>query len=248
MIYLSIVIPLYNEEKRIPESIEKLGSYFKNQKYSYEIIFVNDGSSDNTVSKINSEISKQKNLKNIRIIDNKKNHGKGYVIRQGIMNSFGKYVLFTDVDLSTPIEEVEKLFPYIEKYPVIIGSRYLKKDSIKIAQPLSRRIISRAGNLFVKTFLGFPYKDTQCGFKLFESNASKDIFKRSTINRWGFDMEILAIAKLLGYKVKEVPVNWYDDPRSQVRAGRAAANTIKEVIKIKDNIKKGVYNNENYTK
>lgn len=242
MIYLSIIIPLYNEEKRVIESIGKLDSYFSNQKYSYEIIFVNDGSSDETISKLKTRISK---LRNIRIIDNKKNHGKGYVVRQGIMSAVGKYILFTDVDLSTPIKEIEKLLPYIEKYPVVIGSRYLKKDSIKIAQPLSRRIISRVGNLFIKLFLGLSYVDTQCGFKLFESKAAKDIFKRSTIDRWGFDMEILAIAKALGYKVKEVAVDWYDDPRSQVRASRAAWNTIKEVAKIRDNIKKGVYNNEN---
>lgn len=242
MIYLSIIIPLYNEEKRVIESIGKLDSYFSNQKYSYEIIFVNDGSSDETISKLKTRISK---LRNIRIIDNKKNHGKGYVVRQGIMSAVGKYILFTDVDLSTPIKEIEKLLPYIEKYPVVIGSRYLKKDSIKIAQPLSRRIISRVGNLFIKLFLGLSYVDTQCGFKLFESKAAKDIFKRSTIDRWGFDMEILAIAKALGYKVKEVAVDWYDDPRSQVRASRAAWNTIKEVAKIRSNMKKGVYKNEN---
>lgn len=242
MIYLSIIIPLYNEEKRVIESIGKLDSYFSNQKYSYEIIFVNDGSSDETISKLKTRISK---LRNIRIIDNKKNHGKGYVVRQGIMSAVGKYILFTDVDLSTPIKEIEKLLPYIEKYPVVIGSRYLKKDSIKIAQPLSRRIISRVGNLFIKLFLGLSYVDTQCGFKLFESKAAKDIFKKSTIDRWGFDMEILAIAKALGYKVKEVAVDWYDDPRSQVRASRAAWNTIKEVAKIRSNMKKGVYKNEN---
>lgn len=244
-LYLSIIIPAYNEEKRISQCFKQVKEYFSSQKYSYEIIFVNDGSTDKTISQLKSQILK---LSNFRIIDNIENHGKGYVVRQGMMAAKGKYILFADVDLSTPIEEIEKLFPYIKKYSVVIGSRYLKKSNIKIAQPLTRKIISRLGNIFIKLLLGLPYHDTQCGFKLFESSAARDIFSRSTINRWGFDMEILTIAKPLGYNVKEVAVNWYNDPRSQVRAGRAAWNTIKEVIKIKDNVKEGIYNDENIRK
>lgn len=248
-INLSVVISAYNEEQRIEECFHKLKHYFSHVQYSYEIIFVNDGSSDNTKLKIES-LNKNLTLKikNLKLISYQPNKGKGYGIRQGVMAAKGQYILFSDVDLSTPIKETEKLFKFIKKYPIVIGSRYLKKGSVKVAQPLTRRIISRLGNSLIKLMLGLFYQDTQCGFKLLDARSAKDIFSRATISRWGFDIEMLAIAKILGCRVKETAVDWYNDPRSQVRASRAVINTFREVLKIRANIKKGIYQHENLGK
>ncbi len=242
MKYLSIIVPMYNEENRIAHCVAQLSNYFKKQKYSYEVIFVDDGSTDNTVNVL-SGLIKDKN--NFKIIADKINHGKGYVVKRGVLASNGEWVLFTDADLSTPIEDLEKLFAYQNKFDVIIGSRYLKKDSIKVPQPFLRRAISRIGHTLISLTLNLPFADTQCGFKLFSQKSAKDIFSKMTINRWGFDMEILAIAKFLGYNIKEVAVTWYNDPNSKLRAGKAALDTFKELITIKSNLNKGVYGKSN---
>lgn len=239
---LSIIVPMYNEENRIAKCVSLLSNYFAKQKYNFEVIFVDDGSQDNTV-KILHELIKDK--KDFKIIANKINHGKGYVVKQGILNSQGSWILFTDADLSTPISELEKLLNYRGKFEVIIGSRYLKKDSIKVPQPFLRRAISRIGHTLISIILGLPFADTQCGFKLFSQKAAKDIFSRMTIERWGFDMEVLAIAKFLGYNIKEVAVAWYNDPNSHLRAGKAAMDTLKELMAIKSNLLKGRYANKN---
>lgn len=236
--FLSVIIPIYNEEARIEPTLEKLLSYFKHAKYSWEIILVNDGSSDQSEKIIRKDI---KGFSNISLISYAKNQGKGYAVRQGVATAKGQYILFMDADMSTPIEEISKLLAEIDKYPIVIGSRYLSKDNITIKQPWIRRMISRLGNKIIKTLLKLPYQDTQCGFKLFESTAAKKIFSQAQINHWGFDIEILAIAKILGYQVKEVAVTWHNDARSKVRAGRDAWHTFQEVIKIKNNIKSGVY-------
>jgi len=237
-VFLSVVVPTYNEEERIENCLKKIKGYFSKQNYSYEVIFVDDASIDKTVKIIKDAIGHWPVAK---IIENQENHGKGYVVRQGMLAASGKYILFTDADLSTPIEDVEKLLLEIDKFPIIIGSRYLAKKSIKIAQPLTRRIISRFGNFLIRAVLGLNFADTQCGFKLFSSKVAKDVFSRATINRWGFDMEILAIAQQLGYKIKEKSVNWYNDPHSKLRAGKAALETFKELFKIKINLISGTY-------
>lgn len=229
--YLSIIVPVFNEEKRIGKCIQELKKYFSTQKYSYEIIFVDDGSTDETVEKI----------KVFKLISYKINRGKGYAVRKGVAAAQGKYILFMDADLSTPPQELEKLLPFTNDFSVIIGSRYLNNTSIKIKQPFFRRVLSRSANLLIKIMLGLDFYDTQCGFKLFENSAAKAIFSRATINRWGFDIEILAIAKRLGYNVREVAVDWFDDPRSRLRAGRAAWQTLQELFTIKKNILKGKY-------
>lgn len=240
-LFLSVIVPTYNEETRIDECFKKLNKYFLNQKYSYEIIFVDDGSTDGTMPKLKAQSSKSKNW---RMIENKANHGKGFVVRQGVLAAQGKYVLVTDTDLSTPIENLEKLLPFADKFPIIIGSRYLNKGSIKLKQPFLRRVMSRVGNLLIRIMLGLNFADTQCGFKLFASDVAKDIFSRAKIDRWGFDMEILAIAKKQGVKIKEVSVSWYNDPHSQLRAGRAAWDTLKELFRIKGNLITGRYFSE----
>lgn len=234
---LSIIIPAYNEEKRLPETLKKVREYLVKQSYDFEIIVINDGSSDDTARVIKYLI---RNWHGFRQISYEPNHGKGYAVKTGMLAARGDYALLMDADNSTDISEVEKFWPYKEKFEVIIGSRYLKKDSIKIKQPLGRRIVSRLGNFLVRTMLGIHSVDTQCGFKMFSAIARQNIFPLQQVERWGFDMEILAIAILKGYEIKEIAVDWYDAEGSQVKKG-AAIKTLKELWQIKKNMWAGKY-------
>lgn len=213
--WLSVIIPAYNEEKRIAKTLLEINYYMKKQSYDCEILVVNDGSKDRTaevVEKLKATIP------NLGIINNAKNNGKGYVVRQGLLAAKGKYRLFTDSDNSTPIAELEKFFPYVNKYDIIIGSRAAKGANIISPQPWQRRFLGNAYRLMVKIFTGFQdFDDTQCGFKLFNVRAVNDILPRCRINGWSFDVEILVLAKKLGYAVKEAPINWLDSPGTKVK-------------------------------
>ncbi len=238
---LSVIIPAYNEEKRIEKTLKSVLDFLSAQAYQSEVVIVDDASSDDTMNVV-KQIGYRKSKIDLKMLQHAYNKGKGAAVKSGIMASTGDYILFMDADNSTNINQIKKMLPYIKSHQIVIGSRYLDKNSIKIKQPLARRVISRSGNIFIKFLLKISYADTQCGFKLFESRAAKEIFKRVTIKRWGFDIEVLVIAKKLDYKVKEVAVDWYDSPQSQLRSGRAAYNTFKELIKIKKNLSKGKYN------
>ena len=235
--FLSVVIPAYNEERRLPETLKKIREYLSLQDYSWEVIIVNDGSKDGTAYAVSTLIYQWPQFK---LIDNPQNQGKGAVVRQGMLVSRGNWRLFMDADNSTDISEIEELWPETKDCQVIAGSRYLKKDSIKIKQPLIRRIVSRFGNWLIRILLGVNLKDTQCGFKLFSAKAAQEIFPKQTIMRWGFDIEILAIARKKGFKIKEVAVDWYDAEGSQVKKS-ATFKTLKELIIIKWNLIRGKY-------
>jgi len=215
--YLSVIIPAYNEEKRLPRTLAEIDKYLKTQNYDYEILVVNDGSIDKTVevlSNLKSQIS------NLKIIDNKENHGKGYVVRQGILEAKGEYRIFTDADNSTSIDQVEKVFPEFKKgADIIIGSRDVKGAILDPPQPWIRQLILGEGFKFLrKIIVGiWGIEDTQCGFKCFKKKAAENIFPKCKINRFAFDPEILVIAKKLGYKIKEIPVYWRNDPESKVK-------------------------------
>ncbi len=258
--FLSVIIPAYNEEKRLPETLQKVRDYLSAQRYEYEVLIVNDGSTDTTPGVVRGLI---KDWKNFRLIDNQKNQGKGTVVKQGMLETKGDWRLFMDADNSTDISQLDKFWEFIKlnpkseirnpkqilnsndqnskhNYDIIIGSRYLKADSIKIEQPLGRRIVSRFGNFLIRVLLGIQSVDTQCGFKLFSLEAAEEIFPLQKIERWGFDMEILAIAIQKGYKIKEVPVDWYDAEGSQVKKS-AALKTLKELLQIKWRMMRGKY-------
>lgn len=237
--FLSVVIPAYNEGKRLPETLKKVRDFLNRQNITYEVIVVNDGSTDNTAQIVLGLI---KDWSDFRLIDNKENQGKGAVVRQGMLAAKSDWRLFMDADGSTDISEIEKLLVYtsLQNYEVIIGSRYLNKDSIKVKQPLMRRIVSRLGNFLVRILLGIKSVDTQCGFKLFSSVAAEKIFPLQRIKRWGFDMEILAIAIKKNYKIKEVSVDWYDAEGSKLKKN-AAWKTLKELFEIKWNMIRGRY-------
>lgn len=233
--FLSIIIPCYNEERRLQKNLQIKIDYLKKQKYDWEMILVNDGSTDDTRKIITDYIAKNKNL-NIRLVDVKPNQGKGNAVKAGMLSARGSWQLFTDADNSTPMPEIEKLFVYKNEFDIIIASRYLAQSKIAQKQTLMRRFISRAGNLFIRFFLGLNFLDTQCGFKLFTAESAKKIFSKCLIKRWGFDLEILTLGKKLNFKIKEVAVTWSDTSDSKLRPVKAASQVFGEAIKIKYNI------------
>ena len=243
-IYLSVIIPAYNEEKRIGATLLAVDKYLAIQKYVYEIIVVSDGSSDKTVD----IVQKYKQLvKNLEVIDNLENKGKGGVVRQGMLAARGKYRVFMDADNSASLDHIEKMRPLFEEgHDIVIGTRD-KKDAAgafqAVSQPFHRRLIGDIGNLLIQLVAVPGIWDTQCGFKGFSAKAVQDIFPRLKINRWGFDIEILAIAKRLGYKIGIIPVNWQNDPDSHV-SFMGYLNTFRELFIVRWNLWRNKYGEE----
>ncbi|MBU6389259.1 glycosyltransferase family 2 protein [Patescibacteria group bacterium] len=236
--YLSVIIPAYNEAERLPETLVLLKDFLERQEYPSEVIVVDDGSKDRTVE-LAKEI--QNRFPELRIIENAQNRGKGAVVRQGILAARGRYRLFMDADNSTPATEIPHLLKEVPKYEVVIGSRYLHKDSIKIKQSWKRRVLSRAGNFLIQLLALPGIKDTQCGFKLFSSEAAGRIFSRQTMTGWSFDFELLAIAKQLGYVIKEVPVDWFDAKQSTLRASRAYSSSLRDLLILRSRLRQHFY-------
>jgi len=240
-IFLSVIIPAYNESKRITNTLLDIDYYLSKQDYSYEILVVNDGSKDKTVEVVEKVADL---VKNLRIIDNKKNHGKGWVVRQGMLESLGQIRLFMDADNATTINHFEKMIPLFEQgYRIVIGSRD-SKDAAgakqAVSQPFYKRLLGNFGNLLIQLLAVPGIWDTQCGFKAFTDKTAKSIFKRSLIDRWGFDIEALALAKKLSYKIGIIPTYWINDPNSRVSL-RGYLNTFRELFKIKFNLIFGKY-------
>lgn len=228
--FLSIIIPLYNEVTRLKNLI-KVYDFFESNNINYEIILVNDGSNDKTLSYLKKFPKKYK----YQLVSYKVNMGKGYAIKEGMLAANGKFRLFTDIDLSTPIEEFNKFIPYLNKYDLIIGSRKTKGSTLKKRQPLIRESLGKVFTLVSQTILNLETSDFTCGFKCFSQKAAIEIFNKQTVNRWGFDSEILFLAKKLRFKTKEVPVTWFDDPRSKVKFPQAIISSIADLIKIRLN-------------
>ncbi len=237
--YLSIVIPAYNEEAVIEKTLREVVGYLEGKSLSYEIIVVCDGCKDNTASiaegfvKVNDRIS---------VIDRKTNMGKGFSVKEGCLNAKGEYVIFTDADLSTPIEEVEKLLKWLkDSYDIAIGSRGLKESDIKIHQPWYRETMGKIFNLFVQILVMRGIKDSQCGFKGFKKEVAQKIFRKQTINGFGFDVEILYIARKFGYRIKEVPVRWLNRKESRVNPLIHSIQMLTDLIRIRFLDRKGTY-------
>ncbi len=212
---LSIIIPAYKEEQRIANTLKEVEKYMSKQNYDYEIIVVNDGSKDGTGEVVKALCPV---IKNLRLIDNKKNHGKGYVVRQGMLEAKGDYRIFMDADNSTSIDQIKNMTPEFKKgFDVVIGSRDIKGAKIATPQPWWRIMLGNTFNLIVQAVSGlWGIWDTQCGFKAFTAEATTKIFSKTKIDRFAFDVEALILAKKMGYKIKEVPVIWINDPNSTV--------------------------------
>jgi glycosyltransferase involved in cell wall biosynthesis len=238
--YYSIIVPAFNEAERIGASLQHMLDYIAESRWSAEIIVVNDGSTDSTASVV-QEYARPNPI--IRILENPGNRGKGYSVRNGMMNASGQVLLFTDADLSSPIEEAAKLFAVIEsgEADVAIGSRYLQRELQTRRQPLYRRMMGRAFNLALKTILGLSYVDTQCGFKAFSRKAVSSIFPNMKIERWGFDPEILFLARRYGVSVSEVAVSWAHDHRSKINPLRDGTRMLGELMRVRLNSIGGKY-------
>lgn len=235
--FLSVVVPIFNEEKRI-KNLNQIAAFLKKKRYTWELIAINDGSTDKT-NKVAKTL--QKKLK-FRLINYSPNRGKGAAIKEGMLVANGKYRLFLDVDLSTPITEFDKLLPYLKKYAIVIGSRKMKGANILIRQPLFRELLGKLFTWLSQIILGMKVSDFTCGFKCFSKKAVEQIFIRQTINRWGFDSEILYIGKSQKYSIKEIPITWKNDLRTRVKFPNAIINSLYELIKIRINSAMGLYN------
>jgi dolichyl-phosphate beta-glucosyltransferase len=212
---ISIIIPAYNEEKRLPSTLDTIRRYLAASRWDFaEIVVVDDGSSDSTAA-----VAARAGA---RVLRNPGNRGKGYSVRHGMLEAAGERSLFTDADLSTPIEELEKLWDAASsgKLHIAIGSRAVDRSLIGVHQPLFRELMGRLFNLVMRLITGLPYHDTQCGFKLFESRAAREIFALQRLDGFGFDVEVLFIARRLGYRALEVPVRWNDVAGTKVSLWR----------------------------
>jgi dolichyl-phosphate beta-glucosyltransferase len=228
---ISIVIPAYNEAERIGPTIETIHDYFSKKPQPFDIIVINDGSRDNTE---NIVLDLAKEIRNVTLLDIPINQGKGSAARKGMIHATHDLILLTDADLSTPIEEFGKLVPWIQRgYDIVIGSRGMKESEIILRQPWYRRTMGKAFNLLVRMLIVNDFGDTQCGFKLFRHGVAARIFRASKLNGFAFDVEILFIAKKMGYKTKEVPVRWIDSPRSRVDPLRDPVKMLLDLLRVK---------------
>lgn len=230
--YLSVIIPAYNEEKTIAQTLKSIIGHLKAKNFSYEIIVVSDGSKDNTVGAVWENFP---NENSIIVIDRKENKGKGYTVREGFLKASGEVRLFMDSDNATDISHFDLMKPLFDSgYDVVIASRD-PKDAPgarqAVSQPWHKRMLGNAGNLFIQFFAIPGIWDTQCGFKAFTKEASEKIFSKSKIDRWSIDVELLALAKLFNYKIGIVPAYWINNPNSRVKLSNYFKFLL-EVVKI----------------
>lgn len=235
-IYLSIVVPAYNEERRLGLSLFRIKDYLESRQIAAEIILVDDGSSDRTPAVAREVMG---DYPHFRLLQLPVNRGKGAAIRAGMLEARGELILFSDADLSTPIEEIEKLLPLVrEGYEVVIGSRAIPGSEIKKRQGWLREHMGKFFNLLVRLLVLKGFKDTQCGFKLFRREAARRIFSCLTTEGFAFDVEALLLARGLGYRIAEVPVVWINHPESRVHLVKSSIRMFVDLMKIKKELKK----------
>lgn len=235
----SIVIPAYNERDRIPATLRAVVECIRTHKWPAEVVVVDDGSHDDTAAVVREFARK---APEVRLIENPSNYGKGYSVRTGVLHALGDIVLFTDADLSSPIEEAEGLFTAIGMgADIAIGSRWMAESRQTHRQPLFRQFFGRCFNALTRWVMRLPFADTQCGFKAFTRAAAQTVFQLQTIERWGFDPEILFIALRRGYHVQEVPVGWAHDARTRMSYLRDGLQMLKELALVRWNALLGRY-------
>jgi dolichyl-phosphate beta-glucosyltransferase len=235
---LSIVIPAYNEQSRLPQTLAKIRAWLESQPFAAEVIVVDDGSTDGTSAVVAAH---RADWPALRLLSNPGNRGKGYSVRHGAQEALGRIVLFTDADLSAPIDEAPKLLAALESHDIAIGSRALNRELIEKHQTALREYAGMVFNLVVRLVLGLPFADTQCGFKAFRREPCQIVFQQQRIERFGFDPELLFIAKRHGLTTAEVPVRWAHDPGTRVVVLRDSVHMFLEVCIIRWNAWLGRY-------
>lgn len=238
MIKLSVIIPAYNEVHRIERTLLDVDKYLEKQSYEYEIIVVDNNSRDKTYELVKK--LEKTSIPHAKVVQQWV-RGKGAAVQRGVEEAVGEYMVFMDADNATPINEIEKFWPYLESgMEVVIGSRYQDPSTVKIKQPFYRILFSRLSNTLIQIVLIPHIKDTQCGFKAFKGAAAKEIFRHVTIFGWAFDMELLAIALRLSYRIKEVPVSWEEHGGSHVPL-KAYIQSFVDLFLIKWKLLRGKY-------
>ncbi len=237
--YLSVVIPAYNEEKNIADTSPSVYSYLKSKNIEHEILVVADGSKDRTPQIVKDLFTEMPTL---NLLFTEINLGKGFCVKSGMLRAKGEYRLFMDADNSTRINHIESMLPYFKQgYDVVIGSIYIPGAKIIRGESRYRTLFGAVSRMYTRIFLLPGIQDTQRGFKIFTGKVTEDIFNRLTIEKFGFDMEVLAIARKLGYKIKEAPIEWDNDPDTHVKPS-AYVQVLFDTLKIKWNLIRGKYN------
>jgi len=235
---LSIIVPSFNEELRLPASLEGIAAYVKSSSRSTEVLVVDDGSTDRTAE---VAVSFRDRIANLRVLKNGQNRGKGFSVRHGMREAKGEYVLFTDADLSAPIEEADKLLSALGRYDIAIGSRAMNRQLIEVHESPFREFAGIVFNRIVRIVLWLPFVDTQCGFKAFRRQRCRIIFEQQRIERFGFDPELLYLARHHGLKSVEIPVRWSHSPATKINMLRDSILMFADVFTIRGNAILGRY-------
>ncbi len=234
---LSIVIPAHNEERRLPRTLEQVFAFLKQQSYAAEVLIVENGSTDRTLEIARGFAEQHDNLQVVPLADT----GKGLAVRMGMLAAGGEYRFMCDADLSMPIEEVNRFLPpALSDFDVAIGSREVK-DARRFDEPVHRHLGGRLINLMIRMLILPRLQDTQCGFKCFRASVAEDLFRQQTLNGWSFDIELLFVAYRRGYRVVEIPVDWYYRRESKVSAVRDALRMLLDIFRIRLNARRGGY-------
>lgn len=240
-VYLSVIIPAYNEAERLPKTLRRIQEYLSAKPFTYEIVVALDGPTDNTREALKGMTSEVRHLK---ILDRQVNRGKGYTVKEGMLKASGRIRLFSDADNSTDISHFDAMEPLFDKgYDLVICSRH-RRDAAgarqAVPQPWHKRLIGNIGNLFVQLVAVRGIWDTQCGFKALRDSAAEKIFSQAMVDGWGFDIELLALARALNYKIGIIPAHWINDPRTHVKPS-GYLQVLRETVKIRRYLSSGRY-------